>query len=422
MSSNPENQPDVVGERPYDYKPDELVVALPHLNLVLGVLNGGLGPADPTAEVRRSDILGLALIPLRTSQEAVDRIVAEAREVRKEQGEPLRDEPFPDQGRALEKVLWSLRRIIAARYGGWTPSLGKNRFVGRVHGVGEISHGAGVDPPKGIPAPAQPPRKEGPGAGVRVGVLDTRVFPQPWLAGGWVSRPEDVDVNEPNKFAEGHATFVTGCILSQAPAATVQVRRVLGSDGTAESWDVAEEIVRFGRDLDILNLSFVCHTEDGEAPLVLATAIDRLDPDLVVVAAAGNHGRHSGRRVKPAWPAALRARHRGWGGDAQMADPVPFSPDAPWVDIRAAGDWVHSTYPKGRIGDKPFDTGWAKWSGTSFAAALMSGKIAAVTDRPSGITARKATADILNSLPKRVTQGVKPDPAGPAPFLPLDLL
>ena len=93
-----------------------------------------------------------------------------------------------------------------------------------------------------------------------------------------------MDLDEPREYPEGHATFVTGCILSQAPEAMVQVRRVLGADGTAESWDVAEEIVRFGRDLDILNLSFVCHTEDGEAPLVLAAAIERLDPYLVVVA------------------------------------------------------------------------------------------------------------------------------------------
>src|SRR5206468_3690773 len=75
------------------------------------------------------------------------------------------------------------------------------------------------------------------------------------------------------------------------PGATVDVRRVLDEHGQAESWTVANEIVRFGSSgLDVLNLSFVCYTEDGQPPLVLATAVDRLPSELVVVAAAGNHG------------------------------------------------------------------------------------------------------------------------------------
>ena len=60
-------------------------------------------------------------------------------------------------------------------------------------------------------------------------------------------------------------------------ACTVDVRGVLSDvDGESDSWTVAKEIVALGRDhVDVLNLSFVCYTEDGQPPLVLATAIDR---------------------------------------------------------------------------------------------------------------------------------------------------
>ena len=137
-----------------------------------------------------------------------------------------------------------------------------------------------------------PPRAAGPGRGVRIGVLDTRLYPQPWLAGGWAARYSDTLTDFSQTLtAEGHATFVTGLILRQAPGATVEVRGVLDEDGTAYSWDVAKAMVEFGRSgLDILNLSFSCYTEDGEPPLVLSAAVDRLPQDVVVVAAAGNHG------------------------------------------------------------------------------------------------------------------------------------
>ncbi len=69
------------------------------------------------------------------------------------------------------------------------------------------------------------------------------------------------------------------------------MRRVLADDGKATSWEVATAIAKLAKTKpDIINLSLVCYTEDGEPPLVLATAIDRVSPETVIVAAAGNHG------------------------------------------------------------------------------------------------------------------------------------
>ena len=237
---------------------------------------------------------------------------------------------------------------------------------------------------------------------------------------------------------EGHATFITGLVLGQAPGATVEVRGVLDEDGTADSWQVAHEIVRFGRSgIDVLNLSFLCYSEDGQPPMVLTAAIDRVGPDVVVVAAAGNHGDLSSdpsdpadpatgnQNRKPAWPAALDgviavgASHP----DGTRAD---FSPDAPWVDLQAEGVGLRSTYlmraQTSSSDPTPVEfNGFAEWSGTSFAAALVSGAIAASTD-PGRISSRDAARDIIaraggTAAPTPVLPHLRPvRPTAPLPL------
>ena len=331
---------------------------------------------------------------------------------------PDASEPPPTA--TLDQVLWSLRTLIGAESAGWSPTMGKNRLVGQTHGVGRINHGGGGDPEPVDPPVSRAARSVGPGRGVRVGVLDTGLYPHEWLAGGWAARFSDRVVDDDVLlYADGHATFIAGLILGQAPGATVEVRRVLEStddpdtDASADSWTVAEAIVEFGRSgLDVLNLSFVCYTEDGEPPLVLSRAIGRLPPDLVVVAAAGNHGaatrpdpadgstdRHN-PAVKPGWPAALDDVI-AVGAVTRAGELASFCPDAPWIDLLAEGEDLTSTYlqdARPARGKQPvtFD-GWARWSGTSFSAALVSGAVAASTE-PTRTSAGSAMADILAAL------------------------
>ena len=70
-----------------------------------------------------------------------------------------------------------------------------------------------------------------------------------------------------------------------------------------------------------MNLSFGCFTDDGEPPLVLARAVSLLSAEILLVAAAGNHGDIDELRAKgdladkpwtrgltsktPLWPAAF---------------------------------------------------------------------------------------------------------------------
>lgn len=63
---------------------------------------------------------------------------------------------------------------------------------------------------------------------------------------------------------------------------------VEGANGRAIVKEHGEKVGRSG--VDIVNLSFACGISDGEPPPAIGTAIDLLDPEVVVVAAAGNHG------------------------------------------------------------------------------------------------------------------------------------
>jgi membrane-anchored mycosin MYCP len=399
------------GSRITRYSTD-VVVALEHVDEVAGTLER----LDVRfSKVKRSPALGLALLP--------DVDVGDGTAKVKQELERLGRSPDAGShpGTDVDDFLRALRDYFGARYAGWTPTLGKNRDVARVVGAGgdldgKISHGGGGTPRAAAePAWARKRRSADKGRGVRVGVLDTSIAAHPWLAGGWVAPASDVlspaDSYQP---AAGHATFLAGLVLQQAPGATVVARRVLSDEeGAANSWTVAEEIVQLARaGVDILNLSFLCYTEDGQPPLLLASAIDRLGPDVVVVAAAGNHGDlkdvDPDERRKPAWPAALDHVVAVGAADAD-GNPAPFSPqDAPWVDVVVPGVGLVSTYLDGSVPaaepeGRPFG-GFAEWDGTSFAAASLSGAIAARTV-PGSVSARQAWSALC------------PKPTRPAPFL-----
>ncbi|WP_432477215.1 S8 family peptidase [Nocardioides sp. GXQ0305] len=367
--------------------PVDLVVAVEHTDEVVRMLRDfEVGDAD----VERSSALGLSLVRVPAADAAAARFSAEVAEqvgtrlAGSGHGEPTH----------LDRLLTGLRVGFAATYNGWAPTMGKNRLLGGVVGGGKISHGGALAPAASDRQLAV--REARPGRGVRVGVLDTAIRAHPWLAGGWVAAPGDVRPDGDAPAAAGHATFVAGLVLQEAPGCVVAARQVLADDGSADSWSVAREIVAHGQDgLDVLNLSLFCHTEDGEAPLVLARAIDRLPSETVVVAAAGNYGKEGtlDGPDRPAWPAALDGVI-AVGATDDAGKTAPFSPaGVPWVDALAPGVNRVSTYLDGTVtfdkGDPLRFEGLASWSGTSFAAASVSGAIAARTV-PGRVSARRA--------------------------------
>jgi hypothetical protein len=252
------------------------------------------------------------------------------------------------------------------------------------------------------------------GEGVLIGSVDTGIQRIPWLDGGYLSAPNDFETHVPQKADEagklgatgqmGHGTFVAGLVLQQAPAAGVWVERALSLSGEASSIEVAAaagELARRG--VDILNLSLGCYANEPNARQVMQRLVDELrsiNSDMVIVAAAGNlDPDDQALETRQAfWPAAL---------DNVVAVGAVDGPDAttwsswsnrgPWIDFAAPANDLLSTFVDGYLKpapDRPPNKyeGWAQWSGTSFAAAVVSGAIAREMTGTERLSAAEAVA------------------------------
>ena len=424
-SDKPKPEP-YTGPKGDFYNPD-IVVAIEHLHLVKQVLDD---PAHrvPTEEVDRSELLGLALLRLKAPEHSADQPLDEhaAATIIDRISDVTARKEAEAAATPLDKFFRGLRAYFAANYAGWIPTIGKNRLAGNVAGGGKISHGGG-EKPEFVAKPRDlDGRPADPGRGVRVGVLDTPMTAHPWLDGGWVARSSDeLSVDRAPRAVAGHATFVTGLVLYQAPGCIVEVRKVLAPEnGEADAWAVATGIVELGRSgLDVLNLSLFCRTDDDREPLLLSTAIERLNPDTVVVAAAGNYGKETGadKPSRPTWPAALPHVIAVGSATSELRPAATTPQHVPWVDVLSTGENVVSTFLHGAVipalPDDEWKTGrydtstqdfegYARWSGSSFAAAKLTGAIAAKTV-PGRVPARVAWAMLKQGA------GVRHDPLTP---------
>lgn len=160
---------------------------------------------------------------------------------------------------------------------------------------------------------------------------------------------------------------------------------------------------RKGTTRKVLNLSLAGYNEDDRPSLVLADQIKRMVAGgWLIVAAAGNHA-----SCRLAWPAALPDVVSV--GAYGPCGPAWFSNYGPWVDASAPGVDVTARYPDlttlpvckvddiddGAGGTRlltthEFATGWATWSGTSFAAPLVAARLAAVLQAEPVATPRAA--------------------------------
>lgn len=416
------------------YHDDQIVVALADLAVLARELDTlHVHMKEPDWHRR----LGLARLPLDGKS-----ITAGVGELRRDHdiAETLTADSGAREARAggpltpLDELLKGLRLRFARNYDNWLPTFGKNRTISKIAGSPHVG-GGGVGPPKKTDAflapRATPPDQR---RSVRVGLLDTRMFAHEWLAGGYLARPGDLlGPQHPYRSTQAHATSVASRILERAPGAEVHLRRVLGDNATGDSWAVATamaEVAEAG--FDVVNLSFGEYfTDDGQPPLVISTAVQLLSARSVIVAAAGNHGNVASRPAKqvpaglteksPSYPAALPGVLAV--GALEDAKPAPFSPkDAPWIRLMAPGVDLTVAYLSGHVlvaaedgtfrdaRDVKFG-GWAKCSGTSYAAGMVTGEIARRMTR-SGITAQEAAAQLLSAAPGQPQSDIRP--AGPA--------
>lgn len=387
------------------HQSDQLVVATPYQQPVLAAAVAlGLSSA---AEIESSAELGLSLVGF-----DADQLTGWWQGDNRQSG-----------ASAIDALIAALRRYFADRYSSWYPTLGKNRFVQHVDGLYHVG-GWGDDGILSIAADQAPPLRSGnAGQGVRIGVPDTAIYPNSWLGGGFhalessLLRPSAAAHGEPPPvlLTAGHATFVTGRILMEAPGATVELLECLDEGGQADVWRGAKAMVALARSgVQVLNVSFGCRTEDGQPPLVLSAAIDRLPSDVLVIAAAGNFGGTAASSSPTAtaergaaWPAALDDVV-AVGALDQRGEVASFSPTAPWVDVYAPGVRLVSTYLDDSFrvtgndpGQTVTPTGFAEWSGTSFSAACVSGRVAAGIT-PDEVDARAAFAAVRETLQRTI--------------------
>lgn len=443
----------VVQGRIEQYYDDQLVVAVPHLREIYGVLSGA---GMTCVEADSIPELGLALVK-------VSKVGTSASDIRRRKADlagraaAKRKLDGVDQVPDLDLVIDFLRDEFRRNYGGWIPTIGKNRHVESINGFPHISGGAAEPPQFAADIPGLEPPTAPAGRGVRVGVLDTRLLAHPALTGRYQVERGGLlpDAPEADELA-GHATFVSGLVAARAPGALLDVRHVLTDDrAVSTSWQVAKKMVEFlDADIDILNTSLGCFTDDGQAPLVLRAAAARLSPKMLLVSAAGNHGDETGHNadlddakwneygyeevvapepgfghhpepgpLNPSFPAALEEVVAVGADGPAPGERARFSPQAPWVDLMAPGVKVPSTYLFGQVSvrrhrhnadgsivlrrwHRQFN-GYAQWSGTSFAAATVSGHIAART-RPGQLSAQEVVQQLLNLPEGQSDQGVRP--------------
>jgi hypothetical protein len=334
----------------------------------------------------------------------------------------------PDAASDLDRLISYLKKEFAGQHYGREPDIGKNRLAGSIEGSpytgggvsgpytgggkgGPYTGGGQGDPQWDDSRGGFPERNHPPNPQVQVGILDTRLFAHPDLAGRYFA---DHDALVPATTAstpdsEAHATFIAGVVLARAPNADLIVGHVLNAYNICgSSWDVATKMAAFAdAQVPVLNVSFGAATYDDEPPLVLRKTVQALtDGGVVIVAAAGNHG----SQEKKIWPAAFSevvavgAGARIPGKDEFTV--AEFSPRQPWVDLLAPGVDVRSLYKA---------SGYATWDGTSFSAAGVSGAIAHLVETRD-MTPAEAIA-LLQTPPSsrgRAPAGISIDDIGPA--------
>jgi subtilisin family serine protease len=220
----------------------------------------------------------------------------------------------------------------------------------------------------------------------------------------------------------GHGTFIAGIVRQAAPDADILAVRVADALGVVEESALLEVIEDLGvlvhryrngqeggRPIDVLNLSLGYYHETPQDGLYSRDLYDLLAVlrglGTTVIVSAGNDAID-----RPTFPASLwdwpgsdngilpdgGAPHISVGAlNPDRRTTALFSNVGPWVFTYATGAAVVSTLPdfygglqasarddqyerqRLTIGPEDFRGGFAVWSGTSFAAPLVAGRVAA---------------------------------------------
>ena len=252
------------------------------------------------------------------------------------------------------------------------------------------------------------------GAGLLIAVLDGGFTRHPLLEGHWHRRSYDTVGNDWDAFDEGngfdddgdghvdnalgHGTFVAGQIAWVAPDARILPIRVRDDEG----WGTTDELMRgllmaWYIGADVVNLSL--SEEAANAPHIL-DLIDMLHADgVAVVVSAGNEGSDQvselGMRRTALTVAAVDKDDRlaPFSNFGVAGDPLLIC--APGVDLYG-----------------PMAGGEGYWSGTSFAAGIVSGGIALMLQRNPGLPIDLVYMLLQMTADRAYDEAGRPLPAG----------
>jgi len=248
--------------------------------------------------------------------------------------------------------------------------------------------------------------------GVRVAILDTgiaAVNPPASLAGMDIHLNPPVTGDVPSEDGDnyldpvsGHGTFVAGVIEQLTPGCRFEVFEVLTTYGDGKESEIAQVLWDLSqRPVDerpqIVNLSFGSYSPVGMEMLAVAVAALH-ESGAAVVASAGNDA-----TCAPSYPAAL-PNVVSVGALNADGRPAAYTNYGPWVRACTRGTDVISLFFEGFNGDELPDAagndadefeGWARWSGTSFAAPRVVAALArGVGD---GRSPHQAIEDVINA-------------------------
>jgi hypothetical protein len=324
-------------------------------------------------------------------------------------GSVTEDEPVPGIRRLRVRgldVTTAVRRI-RARVDGVPGAAAPNH----VFLSSPFEHGGPFGPPVPAVAPGTGLPVRQPAATVPVAVLDTGVWtdsplPPDWYRAGPGDFESTLDRDADGEIDSdvGHANFIAGVLARHSVNAEVRIVKVLDTFGVCTEADLAAKLLSLG-DVSLVNLSLGGFTVDDQPPLVLRQALGTLlrGSDRAVVAAAGNDSQQG----RPFWPAAFSTSGEPWHDQVVAVAAhdgralCPWSNTGDWVTLAAPGANVISTY----LNTTGFTSGWAQWSGTSFAAPYVAAAIAERVPATGSVSAaveqvrKAAAAQIFDRYP-----------------------
>lgn len=263
------------------------------------------------------------------------------------------------------------------------------------------------------------------GEGVGVALIDTGVVPVEGLTSGNVRNAADVSFD--SLFDEGrwfdgfgHGTHMAGIIAGKDPAG-LDPQRFLGvapdarlfnvkagaSDGAVDvsqvvaaiDWVVAHRNDDPANPIRVLNLSYGTDgVQDFQVDPLTHAVQNAWRAGIVVVVSGGNAGFGSAKLNNPAYdPHVIAVGAADLAGTAAVTldDTVPsfssrgdaarrvdvVAPGRSIVSLRDPGSYIDSVHPGARVGERFF-----KGSGTSQAAAVVSGAVALLLEQRPDLT------------------------------------